>query len=199
MGLEANNGLPTGWHVRRLDEVATIIDSLHKTPTYSDAGHPMIRVMDVQGGFLRVTDALRVSDNVFEEFTRRYKPKRGDIVFSRVGSYGNASYVNTDEPFCLGQNTALISPAINGRFLHLFLQTADARRQIDELVVGSTQKTISLKSIAALQIPIPPRDELEAIAAMLGAPSTNGLLRMGLASTHQLPSFPSSSRRMAIR
>ena len=37
------------------------------------------------------------------------------------------------------------------------------------MVVGSTQKTISLKSISALQIPIPPPQELEAIAAMLGA------------------------------
>jgi type I restriction enzyme, S subunit len=164
-----SDGLPNHWDIRRLDQVATIVDSLHKTPTYSDAGRPMIRVIDVQGGFLKTADALRVSDDVFDEFTRRYKPKRGDIVFSRVGSYGNASYVNTDEGFCLGQNTALLSPRINGRFLHLFLQSADARRQIDELAVGSTQKTVSLKSIAALQIPVPPRDELEAIAAVLGA------------------------------
>jgi type I restriction enzyme S subunit len=163
------NGLPNHWEIRRLDEVATIIDSLHKTPTYSHAGRPMIRVADVQGGFLKTTGALRVSDDVFGEFTRRYKPKRGDIVFSRVGSYGNASYVNTDEDFCVGQNTALLLPRINGRFLHLFLQSAEARRQIDDLAVGSTQKTISLKSIAALKIPVPPNDELEAIAAVLGA------------------------------
>lgn len=164
-----SNGLPSHWNVRRLDEVATIIDSLHKTPIYSDVGRPMIRVTDVQGGFLKTINALRVSDEVFDEFTRRYKPKRGDIVFSRVGTYGNASYVNTDEDFCLGQNTALLSPKINGRFLHLFLQSRDAQQQIDDSAVGSTQKTISLKSIAALHIPVPPHDELEAIAAMLGA------------------------------
>ena len=79
------------------------------------------------------------------------------------------SYVNTDTLFCLGQNTALISPRINGRFLHLFLQSAEARRQIEQLAVGSTQKTISLKSISSLQVPIPPPIELEAIACVLGA------------------------------
>ncbi len=169
MAGEVAQSLPESWEVRRLDEVATIIDSLHKTPSYSDVGSPMVRVTDVQGGFLDLSKTLRVSEEVFQEFTRRYAPKRGDMVFSRVGSYGNVSYARTDTPFCLGQNTALISPRINGRFLHLFLQSAEARWQIEKVVVGSTQKTISLKSISELQIPIPPPDELEAIAAVHGA------------------------------
>jgi type I restriction enzyme S subunit len=160
---------PPDWEVRRLDEVATIIDSLHKTPTYSEVGRAMVRVVDVKGGFLDLTNAHLVSEEVFQEFTRRYAPRRGDIVFSRVGSYGNSSYAKTDAPFCLGQNTALISPRINGRFLHQFLQSEKARRQIEQMVVGSTQKTISLKSISALQIPIPPIFELESIASILGA------------------------------
>ena len=169
MAGELAQSLPESWEVRRLDEVAAIIDSLHKTPSYSGVGRPMVRVTDVQSGFLDLSKTLRVSDEVFQEFTRRYAPKRGDMVFSRVGSYGNVSYTKTDTPFCLGQNTALISPRINGRFLHLFLQSAEARWQIEQVVVGSTQKTISLKSISALEIPIPPPDELEAIAAVLGA------------------------------
>jgi len=126
-------------------------------------------VTDVQGGFLDLSSALRVTEDVFQEFTRRYLPKRGDIIFSRVGSYGNASYVNTEIPFCLGQNTALISPKINGRYLHLFLQSSEAKRQIDEVAVGSTQKTVSLKSIKGLSIPVPPAEEIEAIAGVLGA------------------------------
>ena len=169
MAAEFGQSLPESWKIRRLDEVATIIDSLHKTPTYSEMGGAMVRVTDVQGGFLDLTKTLRVTEEIFQEFTRRHAPKRGDIVFSRVGSYGNTSYANTGTPFCLGQNTALISPRINGRFLHQFLQSAEARWQIEQMVVGSTQKTISLKSISALQIPIPPPQELEAIAAMLGA------------------------------
>ncbi|WP_430231717.1 restriction endonuclease subunit S [Nitrosomonas communis] len=168
MTVEFNESLPKSWQVCRLDEVATIIDSLHKTPIYTENGHAMVRVTDVQGGFLDVSKTLRVTEEVFQEFTRRYAPKRGDIVFSRVGSYGNASYANTDMPFCLGQNTALISPRINGRFLHFFLQSPDARRQIEQAVVGSTQKTISLKNISALQVPVPPVEELEAIAHILG-------------------------------
>jgi type I restriction enzyme S subunit len=160
--------LPSSWQLRRLDEISNIIDSLHKTPAYVDRGYPMVRVTDVNGGFLELSETLRVTEVVFKEFTRRYMPKRGDIVFSRVGTYGNASYVATDSPFCLGQNTALISPTINSRFLHFCLRSHVVRHQIEETVVGSTQKTISLKDISSLRIPIPPEQELDAIAHILG-------------------------------
>src|SRR5262249_44075281 len=117
---------------------------------------------------LDLSQTLSVTEDIFEEFTRRHVPQQGDIVFSRVGTYGNASYVATDAPFCLGQNTALIHPKINGRFLHLYLQSSPSREQIEQSVVGPTQKTISLKSIGALQVPVPPKQELQAIAHIVG-------------------------------
>lgn len=75
--------IPDTWDIRRLDDVSTIIDSSHKTPAYTEAGYPMVRVTDVKGGFLDLSETLRVSEDVFKEFTRRYVPQRGDIVFSR--------------------------------------------------------------------------------------------------------------------
>ena len=161
--------LPENWESPRLDEVADLIDSLHKTPQYSTDGYRMVRVTDVSGGFLDLSNAFFVSEEVFQEFSKRHKPKEGDIIFSRVGSYGNASYVTTDEPFCLGQNTAVIIPKVNSRFLHQCLQSRVVKRQIEESAVGSTQKTISLKSINALRIPMPPEPERDAIASILGA------------------------------
>ena len=85
MAANAEKSLPESWDVRRLDEVAVIIDSLHKTPSYSATGLPMVRVTDVQGGFLNLSEALRVPKEVFQEFTRRYTPKRGDRVSIDTG------------------------------------------------------------------------------------------------------------------
>ena len=64
MADELAQSLPESWEIRRLDEVAAIIDSLHKTPRYADVGSPMIRVTDVQGGFLDLSKTLRVSEDV---------------------------------------------------------------------------------------------------------------------------------------
>jgi type I restriction enzyme, S subunit len=167
--LDWTDDLPSSWHIRRLDEVASIIDSLHKTPVYAENGYAMVRVKDVSNNYLDLSGTLSVTQEVYEEFTRRYKPQRGDIVFSRVGTYGNASYVSSELQFCLGQNTAVINPQIDGRFLHFFLRSPLAKQQIEGSVVGSTQKTISLKSINAFRVPVPPRAELLAISSLLAA------------------------------
>jgi len=161
--------LPDGWQVQRVDHAATIIDCLHKTPKYADSGYPMVRVTDVKGGYLDLSSARLVSEEVFREFTRRYTPRRGDIVFSRVGSFGNVSYVGSDMKFCLGQNTAIISPNTNSRFLHLSLQSPTVRDQMDAAAVGTSQPTISLKSISALAVPIPPLAEQQEIVRRVEA------------------------------
>jgi type I restriction enzyme S subunit len=166
--MRSEQTLPSDWECRRLNEVAAVIDCLHKTPTYAANGFPMVRVTDVKGGFLDLRGALLVAEDVYEDFTRREKPQRGDIVFSRVGTYGVSSFVNTSTPFCLGQNTALIRPRINSRYVYHCLQSPEVKHQIEQTVVGSTQKTISLKSINSLRLPLPKARELEAIAHILG-------------------------------
>lgn len=143
-----------------LKDVAEVVDSLHKTPQYSDYGEPMVRVTDVKYGELDLSKTLRVDQNVFAEFSRRYKPSRGDIIVTRVGTYGVFGKVlNTN--FCLGQNTAAIIPKeICSNYLYAVLNSYFIKSQIESSVVGSTQKTLSLKAIKDLQVPrFPPSQE----------------------------------------
>ena len=62
--------------------------------------------------------------------------------------------------------TALIVPGINSRFHH-YVTISAVRHQIEQSVVGSTQKTISLQNISSLLIRIP-LDLKQAIAHILG-------------------------------
>jgi type I restriction enzyme S subunit len=166
--IESSEGVPKEWCIVRLDAVSEIIDSLHQTPKYSEEGYPMARVTEIKGGDLDLTNAYRVNEEVFLKFTKRYQPKQGDILISRVGTYGNASIVVTDEDFCLGQNTAVICPSINSDYLHRVLESKYAKNQIDRLVVGSTQKTLSLKNMAGLSVTIPSISEQEVIVEVIG-------------------------------
>ena len=51
---------------------------------------------------------------------------------SRVGSYGVSSYVASNKPFCMGQNTVIINPlSISGRFLYECLESNCIQRQIE--------------------------------------------------------------------
>ena len=156
------------WRTSRLEELATVIDSRHKTPKYSEDGLPMVRVVDVKAGPIDLSNAVKVTQEVYEDFSKGRDPEIGDLIISRVGSYGNICYVKTNEKFCLGQNTAFIVPKINWRFLYYQLLSPQVRTQIESLVVGAVQKTISLKNIKSLEIATPSKSEQKAIAHILG-------------------------------
>ena len=129
----------------------------------------MVRVTDVKYGTLNLSNTLLVDEATYSEFSRRYKPSIGDVVITRVGTYGVTARVG-DAKFCLGQNTAAIIPkSINSRYLYAALNSDFVRSQIEAGVVGSTQKTLSLKHIKALLIPrLGSIDEVE-IAETIGA------------------------------
>lgn len=161
--------VPEGWSKEKLCTVSKVIDSLHKTPKFSDDGLPMVRVADVNGGVLDFTEAVRVTDDVFEEFTKNYAPQKGDLIFSRVGSYGNCSYANDNSVFCLGQNIVVIK--VNGgtdwKYTYYFLCSSELKRQIEKRVDGSSHKTVSLAVIRSLDILLPPLPEQKKIARIL--------------------------------
>jgi len=105
-------------------------------------------------GFLKLENTLKVTKDVFEKFTKKYTPQKNDILMSRVGTYGLVSFVNTDKPFCLGQNTLIINSPIN-YFIYCSLNLQSSKNQIEEKVGGSTQKTITLKDIRELLLIVP--------------------------------------------
>ena len=159
-----------GWDLKKLDSIFRIIDSLHQTPSFCENdGYPMVRVTDVKGGNLDLTNSVRVSEDVFKEYTKKYKPKRNDIIFSRVGSYGISSFVNTDQEFCLGQNTVIAESNNSADAIYIFnvLKSEIIKEQIEKTVDGSSHKTVSLKVIKDLKLPVPPLAEQKKIAEIL--------------------------------
>ena len=132
----------------------------------------MVRVTDIRRGFLDLSAAKRVDEATYRAFTKNYAPKAGDILFSRVGSYGNSCFVDRNERFCLGQNTVCISPlteCVDPFYLYCCLNADIVRNQIEAMVGGASQPTISLKSISTLTIPCPERSTQSRIASILSA------------------------------
>ncbi|WP_320153383.1 restriction endonuclease subunit S [uncultured Tolumonas sp.] len=137
-----------------LSDIADIIDSLHITPKYSLNGYPMVRCVDLSYGPLDLSNTRCVSEDVYRNYSRNYSPSRGDIIITRVGAnFGEMAYVE-EINFCLGQNTAAIVPKkINPQYLYYILNSAECRHQMNVMVAGAAQPTLSLKSIKSLKIP----------------------------------------------
>ncbi len=153
------NIIPHDWEIKELNTVSNIIDSLHQTPSFSESGFAMVRVTDIKSGNLNLEKVARVDEKTYLEFIRNYKPVRGDIVLSRVGSYGVTSFVDTDEPVCMGQNTLVIHPIIDNRFLYYILNSDFVRQQIENESFGTGYKSLSLKNVKELRLPIPVQEE----------------------------------------
>ena len=157
-----------GWKKTTLGHVAEFVDSLHETPKeYIDVGYPMVRVADVNDEGLDLKGCLRVSKDVFEHFTKRYKPQNGDLIFSRVGSCGDTVLIDFDEQVCMGQNTVLLKAKENNLFLFFYLKSSLIKDQVKRNVVGSSYKTLSLKNAKNFVVFLPMAKEQQKIAATL--------------------------------
>lgn len=143
----------------KLQDICKVVDSLHKTPSYENKGVPMIRVTDLKDGYFSIPNEVKlVSQEVFSEFSKKHIPEFNDILMSRVGSYGITSIIKTREKFCLGQNTIVItdfSEEVLSEYLFYYLISSYGKELIEKNVSGSTQKTISLKSINNFNILLP--------------------------------------------
>tara|TARA_R110001583_G_scaffold137296_3_gene288977 strand:+ start:1065 stop:2378 length:1314 start_codon:yes stop_codon:yes gene_type:complete len=157
--------IPVGWEVVTMREVTKVIDSLHLTPTFSTEGLPMVRVSDIREGKVNLDKTKKVSEDVFEQFTKNHRPMAGDLLMSRVGSYGVCCYVDKDTPLCIGQNTVVIVPnSINYLYLFYCINSSIVQKQIEFEVAGSGYKSLSLASIRELKLILPSVDEQIKIA-----------------------------------
>lgn len=150
--------VPEEWEVKELEKISIVVDSLHQTPSFIDDGFPMIRVNNVADGYIDLKTCAKVTENTFMAFTRNLEPQSGDIVISRVGSYGLTLFIETNDKICIGQNTAIIRPKINNYYLNYFLKSRQIKLQIEDTISGSSQKSLSLKAIRNLLIALPKND-----------------------------------------
>ncbi|MFZ9737374.1 MAG: restriction endonuclease subunit S [Prochlorotrichaceae cyanobacterium] len=158
------------WRLLSLGTVAQFIDSLHETPKeYVTKGYPMVRVADIKDSGLDLNSCLKVTEEVYKHFVKRYIPKKGDIIFSRVGSCGESILINFDERICLGQNIVLLKSQENSLFLFFYLKCQLIKRQVDNKVVGSSHKTLSLKDAQAFEVYFPCIKEQQKIADCLSS------------------------------
>lgn len=133
-----------------ITDIATVIDSLHSTPEYCEAGFPMVRVVDVNNEFIKLDKCLKVDEDTFNKHNKNHIPQKGDIIITRVGSFGMLGYVETDKKFCLGQNIAIIHPYSKSKYLYYYLSSPFLKKKLYSKIGGSAYKCIGLDDIRKL-------------------------------------------------
>jgi len=136
-----------------LYEHVRIIDCKHFTPEFQTEGFPFIRPRNVKIDGLHLEGVDYVSAKDFRTLTDVYRPRKGDIVFSRNASFGVPCYIDTDIPFAIGQDCVIMTArASNTRFIFCALINSSSASQIAKVSAGSTFGRINLSEIRRSRI-----------------------------------------------
>jgi len=138
---------------RRLDDLCDgVFDCPHSTPKLTTFGPLVARSQDVRTGSFKVDEAAHVSEATYAERISRAEPRRGDLLYSREGTYfGIAAEVPTNVRVCLGQRMVLIRAAatLNFRFLRLWLNSPVMARHLHGFRDGTVAERLNLPTMPA--------------------------------------------------
>jgi type I restriction enzyme S subunit len=193
---------PKGVKVVRLADVSNrITDGVHQKPNYTDSGVAFISVKDITTGKLVFDDCKYISAEDHEKFTRRCKPERNDILYTKVGAtYGRPAIVDTDREFSLYVSVCIIKPKrdlIDPHFLNAALGTSAVKGQADRRIKGIGVPDLHLDQIQSFLIPLPSMSEQHEFARRVTAVET--LKTAHRASLAELDALFASLQHRAFR
>ena len=130
-----------------------------KSSDYTDKGYYLIRIKNVQQGFIEINDECFVnipSDAKFEKF----KLKNGDIVVSLTGNVGRIARIkDVHLPAVLNQRVASVAPksekVLSPEYLYYLLRTPEFLEFAIGSGKGAAQQNISTSDMEKYQVSIP--------------------------------------------
>jgi type I restriction enzyme S subunit len=165
--------LAKSFSVEPLSNLAShIIDGPHVTPHYLPEGVrgiPFVTVKNMVTGTLYLSDLNYISESDHDIFTRRCKPERGDVLYSKDGATrGRPCLVDTDREFSFFVSVALIKPLrdrLDSRYLVHLLNSNWIKARMEDKSRGDMIPHIVLREIRAFPVPIPPLAEQRSIVS----------------------------------
>ena len=160
--------IPESWKwVRLIDLCKSISDGDHQPPPQVPNGIPFLVISNVSSGTIDFSNTRYVPRDYFESLSEDRVAEDGDILFTVTGSYGIPVKVNCNEQFCFQRHIALLKLLIEWDYLFYVLKSPVIKSQCDATATGTAQKTVGLKSLRNMLLPLPPLAEQKRVVAKL--------------------------------
>lgn len=156
------------------DVCESIVDCVNKTAPVVDHPTPykMIRTTNVRDGWVDLSSVRHVSAPTFEIWTRRQKPRRGDVILTREAPLGEVGLIRSDDNIFLGQRLVAYRAdplKLDNRFLLYAMLGDDMQGQIRSMGSGATVEHMRVPDCAKLTLRLPELPEQRRIASILSA------------------------------
>jgi len=164
--------IPPTWEWARLGQLClNVADGPHYSPKYvpEGAGVPFLSARNVTRSGFELESAKYVSHADHQDFCKRTKPEKGDILFVKGGVNGGVAAVNTlDFEFSVWVHLAvlkLVKPHLDPHFIALALKSPHCYRQSKAQTHGIGNLDIGLTRLILITLPLPPLAEQKRIVA----------------------------------
>ncbi len=160
-----------GWELKKLGEVCKLITcGVAARPEYIDEGIPFLSAKNVKEGQIIWNGFNCVSEQTHKELTKNNKPLIGDILYTRVGSFGEAAVIEDDVEFSIFVSLTLIKVdknVLGNYFLKYYLNSDFIKRLAKKSISGSGVGNLNVGTVREFPIFLPPLPEQQRIVAIL--------------------------------
>ena len=155
------------WEELRISEVCDITSSKRIfLREYVKSGIPFYRSKEIilKANNNEIVSPFFITEEKYQEIKTKFGvPQEGDILLTSVGTLGIPYCIGVNERFYFkdGNLTWLkdYKHYINNRFLLYWLRSPLAKRQIEMIAIGSTQRALTIDALKKMVICIPKYDE----------------------------------------
>jgi type I restriction enzyme S subunit len=161
------------WTQLDVGSVAEIIDPnpSHRMPHYSEKGIPFISTVDFEGSeTIRRKTAKYVTEETYKKQLERCSFAIGDILYSRIGTIGQARILTEIWQFALSHVLVVVKPnkdIVLPRFLLWYLRSDSIITQAANATRSIGVPDLGIKRIRGFHLPIPLFPEQHRILAYL--------------------------------
>lgn len=127
---------------------------------YKDNGIPYIKVANVKQGEFDFSK-IQYIDFSSDEITKNIQLKRGNILLTRKGTYGNALSLDKDYDYVISSEVFYIelkTDLIDSKYLEIFFNSNIGQKQFNRVSIGAIMGSLSQEALKTLKIPLPPKD-----------------------------------------
>lgn len=182
---EGDTQFPPSWRLQTLENcMSAIIDYRGKSPTKTPYGIPLITAKVVKAGRILPPDEF-IDVDEYGDWMRRGIPQPGDVVMTTEAPLGEVAQLGGDK-VALAQRLITLRGRpglLDNTFLKFLMQSRFVQDELRARATGTTVLGIRQSELRKLVLPIPPIQEQERIAEILGALDDKIELNRGINQT----------------
>lgn len=137
-----------------------------------DAKNYYVTIREIRGNKIVFSDSTdRINDDALKLCNNRSNLEVGDILFSGTGTIGMTALID-EEPinWNIKEGVYAIKPCsdiIDSKFLMYMLQSNEIKKECLKRIFGGTVKSISMKDLMSIKLPVPPLEVQREIVRLL--------------------------------